>query len=741
VAHGESLDFHVTTTPAQPFEVDIYRMGHYQGLGGRLMQHVSNLAGVTQPPCPVAASTGMIECPWSTSYTLSIPPTWTTGVYLAVLTNQARFQNYVTFVVRDDSRAPALMYQAAVTTYQAYNNYPNDGLTGKSLYEAGKAPSYGANTVAGTPRAVKVSFDRPYSGDGDGEFLKWEVYLVRWMEHMGYDVGYSTNIDTSISGSRLLDVKGFVSAGHDEYWSKPMLDAVENARDSGVGLAFLSGNSAYFQIRFEPSPTTGAANRVIVSYKNAAIDPVQGELVTVRWRDAALGKPEQRLLGAQYTPSFDEDDPYFPYVVRDSSHWAFAGTGVTDGTTIPGVIGYEVDRIHPGVATPDAVPGTYTMLSQSPFVSSLEGLSLAHSTMYQNTSGAWVFDAGTIGWSWGLAKGNVIDARIQRITINVFARFLAANGAVPPAPPSGLSATAASPHQITLQWTDNANNESGFVIERSTTNDFLNVQAFTAPKNATGASQTDVTPGSTYFVRVRAANARGTSDWSNTAIVPVPVTPAYRDTVLADGPFAYWRFGETLGPLAVSQTGLGTGSYSGGFSLGQPGAVAGDPDTALTLNGSNGFVNVPHSASFNVGDTFTFETWFRRGALGTDQRLLFKGTNWAVVQLTASNRIRFAKSGAGDIALSTITITDTSSWHHLVVTKNGAQAKIYLDGVDVTGPVTSVTITNTSSAVNIGRDSGGSQHFNGSLDETALYNFVLPQTRVVAHYAAGRGSA
>ena len=64
--------------------------------------------------------------------------------------------------MRDGRPAPYL-FQQAVTTYQAYNNYPDDNLTGKSLYTIN---SNGALTVSGEKRAVKVSFDRPYAGDG-----------------------------------------------------------------------------------------------------------------------------------------------------------------------------------------------------------------------------------------------------------------------------------------------------------------------------------------------------------------------------------------------------------------------------------------------------------------------------------------------------------------------------------------------------------------------------------------------
>ena len=50
-----------------------------------------------------------------------------------------------------------------------------------------------------------------------------------------------------------MTVKGFLSVGHDEYWSKAMLDNVTAARDAGVNLGFFGSNTAYWQVRFEPS--------------------------------------------------------------------------------------------------------------------------------------------------------------------------------------------------------------------------------------------------------------------------------------------------------------------------------------------------------------------------------------------------------------------------------------------------------------------------------------------------------
>jgi len=96
----------------------------------------------------------------------------------------------------------------------------------------------------------------------------------------------------------------------------------------------------------------------------------------------------------------------------------------------------------------------------------------------------------------------------------------------PPAAPSDLAAAAVSSSRIDLTWTDNADNESGFKIERCTgagCSDF--VQVATVGADATSYSNTGLAPSTRYSYRVRAYNATGDSAYSNTASAETPATP------------------------------------------------------------------------------------------------------------------------------------------------------------------------------------------------------------------------
>ena len=415
VKQNQTVTLFVSVNPAQTYSLDVYRLGWYSGAGARLRLHAGPLTGNTQRPCVPDATTGLIECGWTGSYQLTVPSDWTSGVYLGVLTNAAGFQNHVMLVVRDDRPAPYL-YQQNIINDQVFNNYPNDGLTGKSLYAYN---SYGPNTVSGDTRAVKVSFDRPYADYGTAQFDWFE--FIRWIERSGYDVTYSTNIDTHANGAALRSHRAFLSVGFDQYWTKEMFDAAEAARDAGTNLAFFGAAPVESQARFESS-SAGVPNRVVVAYKDVAIDPVNGPTTTVKFRNPPVNRPEQTLVGVQADGLMS--GPNADYVVTSSSHWIYTGTGFHDGDIVPGLVGYVTDRLMSQFPGPNST--NQRLLSHSPFTDYRGIANYANSSIYQAPSGAWVFAAGTLSWSSGLDNLWHVraDSRIQRTTANLLNAFV-----------------------------------------------------------------------------------------------------------------------------------------------------------------------------------------------------------------------------------------------------------------------------------------------------------------------------
>lgn len=372
------------------------------------------LAVSPQPVPPPHAVTGLVECAWPVAHTLAVPGEWTSGYYLAKLTQlSSGKQAHIPFVVRDSRRADHLMI-SAMTTWQAYNAWG-----GKSLY--------GFNSDGGK-QASAVSFNRPYAARGGaGDLFMWEASMLRFLEREGFDVTYATNIDQHSDPSIFEDRKSYLSVGHDEYWSWEMRANVERASSMGVHLGFFSANTCYWQMRMAPDGR-GVANRTMISYKESALredplaldgNPSNDHLITTLWRNHPVNRPEEDLLGVMYRASPVDGD----IRIDDASHWIFSGTGLTRGSVLPGLLGYEVDAIIRGSRS-------VVRLAHSPFIASDDG-ETGHSdmTFYEREGKSMVFAAGTIQWSWGLDDINSpngisrVQPAAQQMTRNLLNAF------------------------------------------------------------------------------------------------------------------------------------------------------------------------------------------------------------------------------------------------------------------------------------------------------------------------------
>ena len=420
VEKGEPVGIRVHAASAGPATYGVYRLGWYQGLGGREMGRGAFTAA-PQPACTTEMPIGIITCPWKDSFTVQTGGDWTSGVYVVVLT-RGTMQSYASFVVRDDARTGALVHLQPTLTSQAYNNFPNNGTTGKSLYAFN---SFGAITLNGSTSAVKASFDRPYANSGAGDVMIFEAPMVRYAESRGFDVKYATDIDLHADARLLLGQEGLLSVGHDEYWTSEMYSATEQARDAGVDIAFLGANDVYWQVRMEPS-AAGVPDRVMVAYREANLDPVADGSRTVRFRE--LPRPEQPLIGQMWptndgTGATRGDEPW---VVRQAGHWFYRGTGLGNGSRIPLLVGIEVDRRLPEFPAPVIKEGTtQAVLAGSTFVTRTgNNIGLQESTLFQAPSDAWVFSAGTLRYTRGLlGEGPAAQQTARTMTTNLLARF------------------------------------------------------------------------------------------------------------------------------------------------------------------------------------------------------------------------------------------------------------------------------------------------------------------------------
>ena len=364
------------STSAASYRATAYRLGAYEGGTGRQVWRSDALPGREQAaPVMRPASTRTVVAPWQRDLTVGTKG-WEPGFYVFKLRTAQGHEVLIPYVVSSPSAAGTVALVAPITTWQAYNEWG-----GYSLYDGPDGR-----------RSWAVSFDRPYNGaTGANDYRTAAVPIIVRAEELGIPLSYFTNVDLHTTPGLLDGARGYVSMGHDEYWTTTMRSAVTEARESGTNLAFLGANTMYWRVRLEDGDTGPA--RVVVGYRSdAGLDPRRDDQpleATARFRDAPRANPEQSLTGMMYECYPVDTD----YVVATPRWWGFRGTGVARGDGIPGLVGPEADRVYPT----GSLPRPLQVLSHSPY--SCGGVTTAAESIYYTApSGAGVFNAGTLRW-------------------------------------------------------------------------------------------------------------------------------------------------------------------------------------------------------------------------------------------------------------------------------------------------------------------------------------------------------
>ena len=216
----------------------------------------------------------------------------------------------------------------------------------------------------------------------------------------------------------------------------------------------------------------------------------------------------------------------------------------------------------------------------------------------------------------------------------------------------------------------------------------------------------------------------------------------YAATVLADNPASYWRFGESSGTTAVDERGQNPGTYAGGVTLGQPGALSGDPNKSISFDGVNDAMTAPDSPSLDLSSAVSIEAWVKRSKSGVYQEIVGKPGNGQSKQenyslwFTYLDRLRAYFGNGNTYASATSPAAIDTKWHYVVATYNNASAKMYLDGVLVDSENSTVQMAPNQQQLTVGRTSTNGSWYGGQLDELAIYPSVLSAAQVSAHYNA-----
>ena len=297
-------------------------------------------------------------------------------------------------------------------------------------------------------------------------WANWEMLFARWLEHEGLEVGFATSYDLD-GQPNLLDGWGaYLSVGHDEYWSAQMRDQVEGYVDAGGNAAFFSGNTAFWQVRFEDD------YRRMIGYKcDIELDPVYNPSgspsLSTMWSDPLVNRPESEMTGVSFIHGGYARMPNAPmgsggYTVWQPDHWAFSAVAMASGETLGAqhnVVGYECDGClledidgrpvaqHPsspeGFQVLGTAPAKLWETDQAPdnladnFIGELNWLATrfhgadtaenrqrfanGHAVMgtFQRGKGE-VFTSGCTDWAYGLE-----DPQVAQVTRNVLQRFTA----------------------------------------------------------------------------------------------------------------------------------------------------------------------------------------------------------------------------------------------------------------------------------------------------------------------------
>ena len=241
----------------------------------------------------------------------------------------------------------------------------------------------------------------------------------------------------------------------------------------------------------------------------------------------------------------------------------------------------------------------------------------------------------------------------------------------------------------------------------------------------------------------------------------------YASTILGDNPAAYYRLDEASAPVAFDSSPNGYfGLYLDGrgttITYGLPGAIAGDPDTAVGFTGQGGYVRIDNVPTPIVdGNDYSVEFWVMTTTDGRPGNQAWEGfglihndipggpdLDWSIGyvrtlhDIDLVNVVSFTTGEQPDPDAFIQCQTDISDgvWHHVVCVRvSGVEKRIYVDGrMEATGP----TGTGAQAGFNylaIGGNAGDNRFFTGGMDEVALYNYALSSDQIANHYRVGTG--
>ena len=201
------------------------------------------------------------------------------------------------------------------------------------------------------------------------------------------------------------------------------------------------------------------------------------------------------------------------------------------------------------------------------------------------------------------------------------------------------------------------------------------------------------------------------------------------DPAGAPGLVAAYGFNEGSGTAVADQSTNNNAGVVSGAAW-----VDGKAGKALSFNGTNALVTINDSTSLRLTGGMTLEAWVNPRTGGGWRTILMKEKaptlSYAMYANTDSNQPSLELTLAAATELRGTSTVPLNVWTYLAATYDGAQLRLYVNGVQVSSLTAAGTIMTSTNPLRIGGNSIWGEYFDGIIDEVRVYNRALTQSEI-----------
>lgn len=445
---GQTAQFSVNFN--NPFNVRIFRLGHYGGDGAREVATPFAGTPTAQPaPTTIPNGNGAISCAnWSVNASWSIPVDAQPGWYMAYFDGPDVQHGHALFCVSDrNNKKPTLIVASDATWHAAYNGYGGNNV-------------YGADLAIGlaSDRAFCSTYDKPVITINyvpQTHFFNNTYPYLKWSESVGIDAGVTT-IEQIKNDPTILDGRDvIVWTGHNEYVPQTVVNKVKALLTYGQNMVNIAGNDFFWRVKFTNGSFSSTTNgRVMWCKKDSLAGPTTGpdaapshaagtpfttdEDWTGTWQDTrwALREPSYEYLGDQFVANGIRNDAVtVPMLMKTLPPWrdcpgiqAMTSTGQSYSFAA-GTLGMEWDEPHPSTEL-EYVNFSSTDILLSAAAADEDGAVYnvtktgQHRFMMMKSGNSYVANFNSDQWGWALdsvhLRGSTAsDANARQMMLNV----------------------------------------------------------------------------------------------------------------------------------------------------------------------------------------------------------------------------------------------------------------------------------------------------------------------------------